>query len=95
MKKLPLIILAIFCFWMTEGLVRPTSAQFFPYGQYSNNRFVNSNLNLFFQKRWQVHRLRAQGNHQVVDALEGRTSSAETLSKLVGVPLNEIETLFE
>jgi hypothetical protein len=68
-------IFTIFCFLAVPN---ETKAQYIgtsPYIKYSNNIFVNSNMHLFFQKRWQIARLRAAGKHEVADALEGRRTN--------------------
>lgn len=55
-----------------------------PFIRYSNNIFVNSNMHQFFQKRWQIARLRAAGKHQVADAMEGRrTNNGQVSSQSV------------
>ncbi|HZH34735.1 MAG TPA: DUF6683 family protein [Pyrinomonadaceae bacterium] len=71
---------------------------------YSSNIWVNSGMNLLFQKRWATARIRAAGKTQLADALEGRrsnnnqktpaqTAAAPTENILRRVPLSE--TSFE
>ena len=43
---------------------------------YSSNMWVNSSMNLLFQKRWATARIRAAGKTELTDALEGRRSGA-------------------
>lgn len=45
-----------------------------PWATYSSDRFVNSNMQLFFQNRWNIARMRAQGKNQLADAMEGRST---------------------
>ena len=42
---------------------------------YSSNIWVNSGMNLLFQKRWANARIRAAGKTELADALEGRRSN--------------------
>ncbi len=42
---------------------------------YSSNMWVNSNMNLLFQKRWATARIRAAGKTELADALEDRRSN--------------------
>lgn len=39
---------------------------------YSSNIWVNSGMNLLFQKRWETARMRAAGKNELADAMEGR-----------------------
>ena len=68
----------------------PARAQANLYATYSSDPFVNSNLRLFFDKRWQIARLRAQGKHAVADAMEGRATPSHDEA---GQPLAGAERL--
>jgi hypothetical protein len=39
---------------------------------YSSNIWINNNMNLLVQKRWETARIRAAGKTQLADAMEGR-----------------------
>lgn len=58
------------------GFGGEAKAQMNPWATYSSDRFVNSNMQLFFQNRWNIARMRAQGKHQLADAMEGRSTGA-------------------
>lgn len=73
-------IIGIFVFIFTAMIASPFEARAqyggtSPFIRYSSNIFVNSNMHLFFQKRWQIAHLRAAGKHEVADALEGRRTN--------------------
>ncbi len=67
------LIFATIVFSATEAKAQYVGTS--PFMTYSNNIFVNSNMHLFFQKRWRIASLRAAGKHQLADAMEGRVTS--------------------
>jgi hypothetical protein len=64
------IILTVFT---VSSLAQNARAQYMY--NYSSNLWVNSNMNLLFQKRWATARIRAAGKTALADALEGRRSN--------------------
>ena len=72
MKK-PALVALVALMLFALSLI-PASAQFY---HYSPNRFVNSSVNQFFQKRWAVYSLRVAGKHEAADALEGAVPSQQ------------------
>ncbi|HEY8559861.1 MAG TPA: DUF6683 family protein [Pyrinomonadaceae bacterium] len=73
MKKYLNLFAIIFTFTIVLTFTETTRAQY--QYNYSSNMWVNSGMNLLFQKRWATARIRAAGKTQLADALEGRTAS--------------------
>lgn len=76
-RFLPALLAGFVCFGMS-GSARAQLSN--PWATYSSDRFVNSNMQLFFEKRWQIARMRSQGKHQLADAMEGRSSGSARAS---------------
>jgi len=70
------IIPALVAAYVFFGLGGEAKAQMNPWATYSSDRFVNSNMQLFFQNRWNIARMRSEGKHQLADAMEGRSTGA-------------------
>jgi hypothetical protein len=90
MTKIFRILPALLAGYVCLGGMGEAKAQLSnPWATYSSDRFVNSNMQLFFEKRWQISRMRAQGKHQLADAMEGRSSSNGTSGnrQTTGTPL--------
>ncbi|MDQ3799569.1 MAG: hypothetical protein M3384_08970 [Acidobacteriota bacterium] len=73
MKKT--IYLFAFIFTVLSFAAAPEKASAQYNYNYSSNIWVNSNMNLLFQKRWETARIRAAGKTQLADAMEGRRSA--------------------
>lgn len=74
MKKTIYLFAFIFTILSFAAAPEKASAQY--NYNYSSNIWVNSNMNLLFQKRWETARIRAAGKTQLADAMEGRRSSS-------------------
>ena len=73
MKKIFNLFALVFTSFTILSLSQTAVAQYKYY--YSSNIWVNSGMNLLFQKRWEIARIRAAGKNQLADAMEGRRSN--------------------
>ncbi|HEX8250661.1 MAG TPA: DUF6683 family protein [Pyrinomonadaceae bacterium] len=74
MKKITYLFAFIFTVLSFAAAAQSASAQYNYNYSGSSNIWVNSNMNLLFQKRWEAARIRAAGKTQLADAMEGRRS---------------------
>ena len=81
MKKT--IYLFAFIFTVLSFAAAPESASAQYNFNYSSSIWVNGNMNLLFQKRWETARIRAAGKTQLADAMEGRRSGGNPTSAQV------------
>lgn len=88
MKKIIYLFAFIFTVFAFSAAPQNASAQY--NYNYGSNIWVNSNMNLLFQKRWEAAQIRAAGKTQLADALEGRRSGGGNPTSSQSAPAENI-----